>query len=82
MGPATIRHTMARIRNSSRGLDLQFSFIHNEGNKPVGELMKQGLISSRNVMLYETDCPSLVRTLVRMERIGVPNLRCDQDETD
>ena len=78
LGPAATRHKVARIRTMSRGLNLWFSFIHREGNKSAGELAKRGITSTSEEILDETTCPNLIRAMVRLERLVVPNLRCVQ----
>lgn len=63
----------------SRVINLRVTFIHQEGNKPAWELARRGPFAPALEFVDEALCPSIIRTLIRMEQLGVPYLRRQQE---
>ena len=66
----------------SRELRLKLSFIHIDGNKPTGEMAKRVPYAAGVEVLDEASCPPIIKAMIRLERLGVPNVRCHQEEPD
>lgn len=75
LGPAATRHKLVLIRNMKRDLNIRFSFIHREGNKPAEKLMTRGIETNREETMDESTFPNLIRAMITLGRLGVPNVR-------
>ena len=71
---------MAHLALYRRHGDYRISFIHREGNKAADLLAKMGLEIEEQTRFDNQTAPRLLKAIVRMEEMGVPNIRvCDED---
>ncbi|XP_042003906.1 uncharacterized protein LOC121752882 [Salvia splendens] len=74
-GPPQVRHDVARLIVLKRQITLRASFIHREGNNVVDSLAKMGTEKTDYQRMTASSAPRLVRAMVRMEEMGMPNIR-------
>ena len=79
-GPAHSRRAMAHLALHRRNGNFRITFTPREGNKAADFLAKMGLEIEEHTCFNAQTAPRMLRAIVRMEEIGIPNIRvCDED---
>ncbi|XP_042005733.1 uncharacterized protein LOC121754412 [Salvia splendens] len=81
-GPAHVRHDIARLRALKCHTNFRASFIHREGNMAADFLAKLGMERPEFCQFNDSTAPRLLKAMIRMEEIGVPNIRVRGDNHD
>ncbi|XP_042035122.1 uncharacterized protein LOC121781451 [Salvia splendens] len=78
-GPAHIRQVMARLFILKQQHNNRITFIHKEGNKAADFLAKMGLEQASFLCMSTQTAPRMLKAIVRMDAMGIPNLRLRED---
>ncbi|XP_042041287.1 uncharacterized protein LOC121786724 [Salvia splendens] len=81
-GPAQVRRVMALLHGFKRGHLFRATFIHREGNKAADSLAKMGVEQDNFQQMSPQNVPRRIRAIIRMDEMGVPNLRVRDDERE
>ncbi|XP_042045673.1 uncharacterized protein LOC121791928 [Salvia splendens] len=74
-GPALARQAVAQLILLKRQLKFRATFIHREGNKAADFLARMGLRLDSGRQLDHNSAPRDLMDFVRLDRMGVPNIR-------
>ncbi|XP_047979134.1 uncharacterized protein LOC125221049 [Salvia hispanica] len=75
LGPAEIRHTMAKIILELRGTQWRISYIRREGNKVADYLALVGKDNQALERFEGNNIPARARALARLDQLGMPSFR-------
>ncbi|XP_042027173.1 uncharacterized protein LOC121774348 [Salvia splendens] len=78
--PAQTRHLMAQITLLQRSCVLKATFVHREGNMAAGSLVNMALALSPMLIFDGLSAPRHLKAIVRMEQMGIPNIRVENEE--
>ncbi|XP_042005828.1 uncharacterized protein LOC121754533 [Salvia splendens] len=81
-GPAQVRRVMARLHGFKRRHTVRATFIPREGNKAADLLAKMGAEQDHFQQMSSQNVPATIRAIIRMDEMGVPNLRVRDDERE
>ncbi|XP_042000005.1 uncharacterized protein LOC121749505 [Salvia splendens] len=79
-GPTHSCRAMARLTITKRQITFRATFIHREGNKPADLLAKMGLSLENFSRLTRHTAPRLLTAMIRMDEMGIPNVRIREEE--
>ena len=79
-GPAHVCRAMALLALHRRHGDYRISFIHREGNRAADLLAKMGLELEEFTRFNAQTAPRLLKAIVRLEEMGVPNIRVHDED--
>ena len=81
-GPAQSRRAMAHLALHRRHGNFRISYTPREGNKAADHLAKMGLEIEEFTRFNDQSAPRLLKAIVRMEEMGIPNIRVYEDDPD
>lgn len=81
-GPAHVRRAMALMIIYKSQNSLRATFIHREGNTAADFLAKLGAEKEAPHRMTNAMAPRILKAIVRMEALGIPNIRTWDDDLD
>ncbi|XP_042000004.1 uncharacterized protein LOC121749504 [Salvia splendens] len=81
-GPAYTSRILARIAIQKSQQITRTTFIHREGNKGADLLAKMGIESPESLRMNTSTAPRILKAIVRLEAMGVPNIRVQAEDED